>query len=102
MLKRLVPNRSSTQEISSIRESGLFHFEYYASVAKQFFADDAEAIRHYLDNASSKRLDPHPLFSTSYYLDRYPDIADAGVNPLQHYVTPVSYTHLTLPTTPYV
>jgi glycosyltransferase involved in cell wall biosynthesis len=30
--------------------------------------------------------DPHPLFDTRYYLDRYPDVAAAGTNPLAHYL----------------
>jgi GT2 family glycosyltransferase/glycosyltransferase involved in cell wall biosynthesis len=31
--------------------------------------------------------DPSPLFDSDWYLDTYPDVAAAGVNPLMHYVT---------------
>lgn len=31
-------------------------------------------------------FDPSPFFSTSFYLDSYPDIKAAGVNPLLHYI----------------
>ena len=30
--------------------------------------------------------DPHPLFSSSFYLEGNPDVAAAGVNPLAHYL----------------
>ena len=32
------------------------------------------------------RIDPHPLFASTYYLDRHPDIAEAGISPLGHYL----------------
>jgi GT2 family glycosyltransferase/SAM-dependent methyltransferase len=32
------------------------------------------------------RVDPHPLFASTYYLERYPDIAAAGMSPLAHYL----------------
>jgi hypothetical protein len=31
-------------------------------------------------------LDPHPLFSTEWYLRHYEDVADADMNPLVHYL----------------
>ena len=33
------------------------------------------------------RTDPHPLFDSEWYLQQNPDVASAGVNPLQHYMT---------------
>jgi hypothetical protein len=30
--------------------------------------------------------DPHPLFSVQWYLERYPDVAKAGTEPLSHYL----------------
>ena len=29
---------------------------------------------------------PHPLFDTVFYLERNPDVAAAGGNPLEHYL----------------
>ena len=31
-------------------------------------------------------LDPHPLFSASYYLERNPDVAESGISPFRHYL----------------
>ena len=45
-----------------------------------------DPIEHYLTVGAAERRDPHPLFSTSYYLDSYTDVALAGTNPLVHYV----------------
>ena len=35
---------------------------------------------------ASEGRDPGPLFSTRAYFETYPDVADAGVNPLVHYL----------------
>ncbi|MEA2937265.1 MAG: hypothetical protein QOC56_769 [Alphaproteobacteria bacterium] len=32
------------------------------------------------------RLKPHPLFDGNWYLDKNPDVASAGMNPLEHYL----------------
>ena len=42
-------------------------------------------LTHYLKSGAAAGYDPHPMFSTTWYLDRYPDVA-TGVNPLVHYV----------------
>ncbi|WP_375462248.1 rhamnan synthesis F family protein, partial [uncultured Enterovirga sp.] len=41
---------------------------------------------HYLVWGAARGLNPHPLFSTRWYLRKYPDIAEHGENPLVHYV----------------
>lgn len=33
-----------------------------------------------------KGFKPHPLFETGWYLETYPDVAEAGLNPLTHYL----------------
>jgi GT2 family glycosyltransferase/SAM-dependent methyltransferase len=40
----------------------------------------------YLDDVALHRIDPHPLFDAGFYLDRNPDVAEAGINPLWHYL----------------
>lgn len=41
---------------------------------------------HYLLEGAAQRLSPRPDFSTRHYLAANPDVAQAGVNPLLHYV----------------
>jgi hypothetical protein len=41
---------------------------------------------HYLKFGIAELRDPHPLFSTSYYLQNNPDVVANGINPLIHYV----------------
>ena len=45
-----------------------------------------DGLAHYLDRGWRRRLDPHVLFSTGFYLDENPDVAAAGVCPLVHFV----------------
>src|SRR5690606_22041147 len=45
-----------------------------------------EAAVHYLKHGSRLGLDPSPTFSTRRYLDQYPDVKKAGINPLLHFI----------------
>jgi GT2 family glycosyltransferase/SAM-dependent methyltransferase len=44
------------------------------------------AVRSFLKDPSFRHIDPHPLFSTAYYLNENPDVAEAGVSPFEHYL----------------
>lgn len=44
------------------------------------------AIRRYLSSPELWRISTHPLFDGDYYLTRNPDVVDAGVDPLSHYL----------------
>lgn len=52
--------------------------------------NDSSAIRdpaiHYLESGAKINLDPAQNFSTKFYLERSPDVAEAGVNPFVHYL----------------
>lgn len=43
-------------------------------------------LAHFIQHGARERHNPHPLFDVRWYLTNNPDVADAGVNPLQHYV----------------
>src|SRR5581483_11348373 len=45
-----------------------------------------DPLTHYLEIGASEGRDPNPLFSTAWYLSRYPDVAASGINPLVHYL----------------
>src|SRR6266511_314897 len=46
---------------------------------------DALALEFLVDR-EKHRLKPHPLFDSVWYLERNPDVAEANVNPLEHYL----------------
>lgn len=46
--------------------------------------EPANALLHYLERGH--HLPPNPLFDPEYYLERHPELARAGINPLVHYV----------------
>ena len=48
---------------------------------------DTDAFTHYLQTGVSQGLDPHPLFSTPYYVAQAPEAGAPGVNPLQHFLS---------------
>ena len=43
--------------------------------------------RYYRRRGWRKQHSPQPLFDTAWYLERYPDVRAAGIDPLGHYVT---------------
>jgi hypothetical protein len=59
------------------------YFTWYPDAARRGLS----AFEHYDEIGWRTGLDPNTWFSTSKYLARYPDVADANVNPLTHYLT---------------
>ena len=71
-----------------IEQSSLFDVAWYLS--QPMLADNQSArrapIQHYLKEGAAAGLAPGPDFDGVWYLRRYPDVADAGWNPLLHYL----------------
>src|SRR5262245_50775799 len=76
------PGHSIRKDEILVKESGMFNAEWYTRGGR-----GDGSIRHYLLHGVSEGRDPHPLFSTRFYLERYPDVAASGINPLVHYLT---------------
>jgi glycosyltransferase involved in cell wall biosynthesis len=68
-----------------ITGSGVFDRDWYLA-QNPGAAASTDPLGHYLRAGAAAGLDPHPLFDTTWYLDRYPDIRAAGLNPLAHYL----------------
>lgn len=74
------------RQIDQILGSHLFDPGFYALVTGTRFPTARAAIRHFLDTPIGQQAPPHPLFDPSWYLERYPDIAKAKVQPLIHFL----------------
>lgn len=74
-------------DLAALRQSGLFDPAAYARASGLDRSDDRLLV-HYLTRGWREGLDPSEGFSTSYYLETYPDVARAGVHvhPLVHYL----------------
>jgi glycosyltransferase involved in cell wall biosynthesis len=64
----------------------LFSLEHYAEQVGRRFDSLEEAIAHYDVEGQHEGADPHPLFDTSWYLERHPEAAAPGFNPLLHFI----------------
>jgi glycosyltransferase involved in cell wall biosynthesis len=62
-----------------------FDAAFYASSNSDVSAA-ADPIQHYIETGWHELRDPAPWFSTKFYLDRHPDIREAGANPFHHYL----------------
>lgn len=74
------------QDYHLIRTSGLFDPAYYCGQMIRMPIFDRDPIWHYLATGANQGHDPNPYFDTSFYLQMYPDIADAKINPLVHFI----------------
>ena len=72
--------------ISRIRNSGLFDEGYYALWNPELETDSTDLITHYVFHGAAEGRDPHPLFSTQYYLAEHSAALRAKENPLDHFV----------------
>jgi len=57
---------------------------YHAQLDSDAWLDDP--VRHYLVFGRARGLNPVPWFNVGTYLEKYPDVADAGVDPFWHYL----------------
>ena len=86
---------------------GEFDPHFYRERYDDVSGTDRALLDHYLERGWREGRDPCPWFSTSFYLARYKDIREAGINPFVHYVTygrdearlPVDYRSLRLRST---
>ncbi|MWD29650.1 hypothetical protein E0K89_019390 [Aquicoccus sp. SCR17] len=71
-----------------IARSRFFDRDWYLAHCPEAARDAArggDPARHYLRHGAVLGCDPGPGFSAQGYLDRNPDVAAAGLNPLLHY-----------------
>lgn len=88
--KRQMPKISGIKKLRRKfdRDASPFRTRLFDSNWLASQSPDAVNIRlgRYLRDPSLWSLDPHPLFSSSYYLSSYPDVAAEGLCPLRHYL----------------
>ncbi len=66
--------------------SRLFDADWYRSTQAPDLPSDRDAAHHYLQQGAALGLSPGPLFDGPLYLADNPDVAEAGLNPLLHYI----------------
>lgn len=65
----------------------VFDEAYYREQLDDDPGTDADLVLHYVLEGAQRGLNPNRDFSTQFYLRANPDVADAGVNPLFHFLT---------------
>lgn len=81
-----LPNVSDS-DVHSILDSGLFDVDYYSEVSGQANLSLRELVAHYIEIGWLRDLNPSRWFAGAHYLVANPDVMDAGINPLVHYLT---------------
>ena len=83
----IYPSELNRYILKKIIDSNLFDYQWYENKYKSHFAENINALTHYLTIGYKLGFMPSLQFDTNFYLNKYPDILAAGINPLVHYVT---------------
>gem|GEM_PF-644418 len=71
--------------LAQIEGSDLFDAAWYRSTYMPDLPPN-QAARHYLREGTARGMNPGPLFDGGWYLANNADVAEAGLNPLLHYL----------------
>lgn len=71
--------------LALIEGSDLFDADWYQNAYVPNLSPN-QTVRHYLREGAALGLNPGPLFDGAWYLGNNPDVAEAGANPLLHYL----------------
>lgn len=72
--------------MSAQKIAPFFDFDFYQSQSGQKFPNEQSALEHFIEVGWKNDFSPCESFSVEHYLSAYPDIRDAGVNPLLHFL----------------
>jgi hypothetical protein len=75
-----------TADIRMLELSDLFDGEWYAQKYLGGANFKKRSAYHYLSAGANQGNDPSDKFDTEYYLSRNPDVRQAGINPLVHFL----------------
>ena len=76
-----------SKQVSIIEKSGLFDESWYLRQYPDVAADAGiKASEHYLLFGAFEGRNPGPAFNTKSYSAKHPEISEAGINPLLHYI----------------
>ncbi len=83
--RRALARLQLPRDLREISASGLFDPDWYQANYPEVAQSGTAPVRHYLLVGAGRGWDPGPRFSTSFYLEHNPDVAD-GDNALLHYL----------------
>lgn len=73
-------------EYELLSQSGLFNAGYYLGKTNVSAAEQRRALHDFIKAHGSETRTPSILFDSSAYLQAYPDVREAGINPLVHFL----------------
>lgn len=81
---KLIQRKHRNTQIKQIDKSGLFDKKFYCM--KYHIGKNINPIEHYLHNGWLEGYNPSQKFDTNLYLKTYPDVKNAKICPLVHYI----------------
>ncbi|EHH68895.1 glycosyltransferase [Gluconobacter morbifer] len=82
---RIRVRQGAKKGIALLAQSLLFDAEWYCRRYAALLPPGTDPVVHYYWIGAAQGLDPHPLFSSSWYTSALP--VEAAINPLVHYIT---------------
>ncbi|PWT99346.1 MAG: hypothetical protein C5B53_05475 [Candidatus Melainabacteria bacterium] len=81
-----------------LEKSNLPAFYHHARLLSEKHPEGINPLEHYLGAGALEGRNPHPLFDTTFYLNRYPEVKASGINPLVDFLAqPASVRRQTHP-----
>jgi glycosyltransferase involved in cell wall biosynthesis len=77
---------TNSPEVYDRDPRSIFDAGFYAEQQGRSFETPDAAFEHYRDEGWKAGFHPHPLFDVAYYLKMSPDVAEAGIEPLEHFM----------------
>ena len=72
--------------LNLVKKYKLFDADWYCAVHPELRLSCGQAYAHYRSRGLACGFSPTPLFQPRRYLDHNPDVAEAGIDPLYHYL----------------
>jgi len=73
-------------DYETVRQSGLFDFNYYLETYSDVAIAGIDPLEHYLNDGWRENRNPSVEFDTKYYLSKNIDVRELGTNPFVHYI----------------
>lgn len=82
-----MPDGPATYDAEQRLVAQQFDRDFYLDQVDPTRTKNIDPVKHYCAFGWRQHFDPSPIFSTSYYLEKNPDVARLEVNPYLHFLT---------------
>lgn len=80
----IFPREHLRLDFEIVKASFLYNDEFY--IGRYGLASDLDGVKHFCKRGWKRGYNPSEFFNSIFYLNKYPDVRQSGLNPLIHYL----------------